>query len=617
MSFFAASIFLKALGWALVNSFWQFAICWLIYRIITAAIPQLTAASRHRMALLLLFSGTAFFIVNLGRHYYTGAGAGSINYSMITADTWLANAWQSAGYRLDGWMPWCSLLYMLCVAWLIIKLNFFVHQATRLQKKGGTKMRGVWSIYIRNIAAQLGIRREVKALLSAYVDTPQVIGFLKPVILLPASCLTNLTPAQLEAVLLHELVHIKRNDYLVNLFVASLEILFFFNPFVKQLAAGIRQEREYDCDDMVLQFQHPPHHYATALLTLEKSRLQPVTYGIAASGRNQQQLLTRIQRIMGIQNKERRAYRLAAAVLALLFLAFMTTIKPGKMTIDKFGSPGLLLAASNVTSLQYNDEAGEKIHSARPPLVQAAAASTLAWVTAAPAASAPEFRQPALALPHPAAEMEEEDAAEDQGIQVAASHEAIDFSLQQNAAAADAAAIEGEMEIAGIMPASPYVPANSFSYQFFQDTTTPKVKGETYNERVAKEALVKAQKALALIDWQKIERQLKYRNQDIAKLKKELEEQLKSLNWQKISQEVQSALAQEQLAKLQQAAKLDQSLQQYRQTEAYYEALHKQMAEQEQALKATEDRMLESQRAAERQQKKLQQEMKKRRIIYI
>jgi bla regulator protein blaR1 len=461
----------------------------------------------------------------------------------------------------------------------------------------------------------LGIQKEVKALLSVYVDTPQVIGFIKPVILLPASCLTNLTTAQLEAVLLHELVHIKRNDYLVNLFVASLEILFFFNPFVKQLAASIRQEREYDCDDKVLQFQHPPHHYAAALLTLEKSRLLPVTYGIAASGKNQQQLLTRIQRIMGIQNKETGAYRLTGCVLVLLFLAFMTTIKPGKMTIDKFGSAGLSLAANNVTNLQYNDEAAEKISNASQP-AGARAVVMLRLEKALPASPlvlpAPEeiaIAQPTVGM------MEEEDIAADGTIQIAASREAVDFSLQQKNAAA--AIIAGEEEAAEPLIAAPYVAANSFSYQFFQDTISPKVKGETYNERVAKESLTKARKALEQIDWQKIEKQLKYKNQDIAKLKKELDAQIQGMNWQKISKEVQSALAQEQLDKLQQAAQLDRTMQQYRQAETYYEALQKQMAEQEQALKATEERAQDSQRAAESQRKKLQQEMKKRRIIYI
>ncbi len=612
MSFAAVSIFLTALGWALVNSFWQFAICWLVYRTLSAGIPKLTAASRHSMALILLLIGTIFFIANLAHQYFSGAAAYNPLPIAVIADALPVNAWHSAGLRLNGWMPWCSLLYMLCVALLFIKLHFFVQRATRLQKNGITKMKGVWGCYIRGIAAQLGIQKEVKALLSVYVDTPQVIGFIKPVILLPASCLTNLTTAQLEAVLLHELVHIKRNDYLVNLFVASVEILFFFNPFVKQLAAAIRQEREYDCDDVVLQFQHPPHHYATALLTLEKSRLLPVTYGIAASGKNQQQLLIRIQRIMGIQNKETGAFRLAACLLVILFLGFMTTVKPGKMTIDKYGTPGLSLAANNLTRLQYNDEAAAKIAQESHPA--ASGKMTIPALEKVSTALHAFPIQPEFSIVQPSMTMIEEEAPADDGtIQIAANRENIDFSLQQNEAV-DAAGAE---EAAEALITAPYVPANSFSYQYFQDTSSPKAKGETFNERSAKEALIKARKALEQIDWQKIEKQLKYNSQDMAKLKKELEAQIQSLNWQKISRDVQSELTQDRLNKLQQAVQLDQTVQQYRQAESYYEALQKQMAEQEQALKASQERMLESQQAAENQRKKLLQEMKRRRIIYI
>jgi beta-lactamase regulating signal transducer with metallopeptidase domain len=611
MSFFAASIFLKALGWALVNSLWQFAICWLLYRSLTAGLTKLTAAARHSIALLSLFSGTGWFMVNLIQNYYTHlAASDTLFFVPVAANVYFATVWQAAGDRMDALMPWWSVLYLVCIAFLFIKLNLFVRRATRLQKNDVTKINGRWRTYIKTISAQLGIQREVKALLSIHIDTPQVIGFLKPVILLPAACLTSLTTAQLEAVLLHELVHIKRNDYIVNFLVASLEILFFFNPFVKQLAAGIRKEREYSCDDMVIQFQHPPHEYATALLTLEKCRLLPVTYGIAAAGKNQQQLLTRIQRILGIKDRETGAYRLAACLLALFFICLMVSIKPSKMAIDKFGSAGLALAANNITNLQYNDEAAGKLRNLLTP----AAIKVLPGVkvqSGPPAPATEKYRE--LPTAAPTISMQENDdntGPNPENIQVASDREAIDFSLQQLEATA-------AVEIPEALTAVPYVPANSFSYQFFQDSSIPKVKGQTYNERVAKDAVVKAQKALAQIDWLKIEKQLKYKSQDMAKLKKELAAQIQSLNWQKISRETQSEASQGQLNKLREAVHLDQTIQQYRQTEAYYEALQRQMAEQEQLLKASENRMQESQKAAAEQQKKLQQEMKKRRIVYI
>jgi molybdenum cofactor biosynthesis enzyme MoaA len=161
------------------------------------------------------------------------------------------------------------------------------------------------------------------------------------------------------------------------------------------------------------------------------------------------------------------------------------------------------------------------------------------------------------------------------------------------------------------------VPASSFSYQITQDTARRKVKGSTYNEHLQKDAVLKVQKALEQINWQKIEKQLKYNRRDIAKLRNEITRQLQGLNWQKINSDVKSQVNQEQLEKLQDAAKQEQTIKRYQLTEAYNEALQRQLAEQDQLLKEGQQRAAESRKATELQEKKLQQELKKRRIIYI
>ncbi|MEO5685340.1 MAG: M56 family metallopeptidase [Chitinophagaceae bacterium] len=611
MSFLAASPFLKALGWALVNSLWQFAVCWLIYRALTASLQKLTAAARHTIALCLLFTGTVSFVASLCWKYSNNETAHGESYSILfSASSPYYSLWQTTNNTIDVLMPYWSLLYIISVIFLFIKFCSFVQHAGNLQKNGTSKMNAVWRTYVKTIAAQLGIQREVKALLSVHIDTPQVIGFLKPVILLPAACLINLSAGQLEAVLLHELVHIKRNDYFINLFVTTVEILFFFNPFVKQMTAGIRKEREYSCDDMVIQFRYHPHNYASALLTLEKSRVMPITYGIAAGGKNQQQLLTRIERIMGIKNKQTSRYRFAASLLALLLLAFIAGITPAKLAVDKFEGGGLTLADNNITALQYNDEDKTGIINPGKPAALPGEDKKIkiGIITpgSSPAGNDDTVTQPVIfAL----ADGTEDESATD-NIQTAARQETIDFSLQQK----DATPIPAEIPEA---VAEPYIPANSFSFQLIQDTARPKIKGETYSERTAKEGLIKAQKALEQINWQKIEKQLKYSRQEMAKLKKEITLQLQNMNWQKISNEVRGQLSQEQLDKLQQTLNQGQSIQLYRQSEAYNEAIQRQMAEQDQLMKEAEQRMQDSKKAADLQQKKLEQEMKKRRIIYI
>ena len=614
MSFFAASPFLTALGWALVNSLWQFALCWLIYRTFIAGIQKLTAAARHAIALFFLFLGTVSFVAGLSLKYYEHAPAtGNGNSTWVVANSSWHTIWHAADITMDAIMPYWSLLYLVCVVFLFIKFCLFVQHAGNLQHNGITKMNAVWRMYIKNIAAQLGIQREVKALLSIHIDTPQVIGFLKPVILLPAACLVNLNTEQLEAVLLHELVHIKRNDYLVNLFVTSVEILFFFNPFVKQMTASIRKEREYSCDDMVIQFQYHPHNYASALLTLEKSRMGPLTYGIAACGKNQQQLLTRIERILGIQHKQTGIFQLGACLIALLLLGFIATINPAKVAVDKFGTDGLLLVDNTIMGLQYNDEPNSSFTNADNLLNTGKKDSQLKKDTPPVSAAAPSKKnEPVNTRSVYVTAFTTEDNAEEENIQSASRKETIDFSLPQKEPA-----VIPVTETPEALVEEPYVPANSFSYQLTQDTAMPKMKGETYNERIAKDALIKVQRAFEQINWQKIERQLKYNRRDLAKLKKEIALQIQNLDWQKINNDVQTRLSQQQLEKLQQVINQDQAIKQYQQNEAYSEALQKQLAEQERVMKESQQRMRESQQAAEQQQKKFQLEMKKRRIICI
>ena len=150
-----------------------------------------------------------------------------------------------------------------------------------------------------------------------------------------------------------------------------------------------------------------------------------------------------------------------------------------------------------------------------------------------------------------------------------------------------------------------------------QDSSIPKVKGETYAERQAREALYNTQKALAQLNWQKIEKDLKSQPKLLAKLKKELNLQLQDLNWQRINTEVQDELQQQQLSAVQEVIRQQQTLKEYQQTAVYYEALRRRIAEQEQVIRLSDQQLKETQKMLEDKQKKLTLELKKRRIIYI
>src|SRR2546428_154855 len=139
--------------------------------------------------------------------------------------------------------------------------------------------------------------RPVRLLRWTLVPVPAVLGWVRPVILLPASALTGLTPLQLEALLAHELAHVRRYDYLVNLIQSVIETLLFYHPAVWWISARVRDEREHCCDDLAVAGGGDAHFYATALLGMERLRVTPPAFALAAAGRGGA-LMGRIRRLV-------------------------------------------------------------------------------------------------------------------------------------------------------------------------------------------------------------------------------------------------------------------------------------------------------------------------------
>src|SRR6185295_14003751 len=121
-------------------------------------------------------------------------------------------------------------------------------------------------------AGRLELRRHVAIVQSAAVAVPTLIGWLKPVVLLPASALSGLSPEQLQAILAHELAHVRRHDYLVNLLQSMVETLLFYHPAAWWVSARVRAEREHCCDDLAVDVCGDRDSYATALAELESRR---------------------------------------------------------------------------------------------------------------------------------------------------------------------------------------------------------------------------------------------------------------------------------------------------------------------------------------------------------
>ena len=154
------------------------------------------------------------------------------------------------------------------------------------------------------------------------VRVPTVVGYLRPVILLPASVIVGLPPAHLDAVLAHELAHVRRHDYIVNVLQSVVETLLFYHPAVWWCSRQVRIEREHCCDDVVVEACGDRVAYATALAQLEELRgLNPMLSLNATGGR----LIDRIRRLLGASpvNERRSATWTIAAALTLVVAAIV------------------------------------------------------------------------------------------------------------------------------------------------------------------------------------------------------------------------------------------------------------------------------------------------------
>jgi beta-lactamase regulating signal transducer with metallopeptidase domain len=308
MANWSQSHFLQSLGWATLNSFWQMALLWCLFLAISYLFKP-GSHKKYQLSVIAIITGFVWFIICFIQ-FYTSNPVSTIAFfdqSIPETDSILNILLISA-----------SVAYLSLLAFPTLRLynNYLFVQ--KIKKEGIKKADLTYRLFVQKISGNLNISKKVRVYVSSIVRSPLTIGYLKPIILLPVASLNNLSVQQVEAVLLHELSHIKRYDYLVNLVISIIHTILYFNPFVKQFMKNIEAERESCCDELVLQFGYDKVSYAAALLSLEKAATaSPHILAIGATGKNS--LLNRIEKIVGMEKKKRFQFSQLAGVLAALF----------------------------------------------------------------------------------------------------------------------------------------------------------------------------------------------------------------------------------------------------------------------------------------------------------
>ncbi len=317
------SPFLQALGYAIINSLWQFALLWLVYFFINSVFKQ-SSQKKYAFALLLQLTGFVWFAVTLAFYYqqYSNAGVIITEYanrpllSAINTGSSTRDKLFSYIIKTEQFLPYLSIAYLFLLIFLSFKWLHCYQFTQSLKQKGISKINVDWRLFVQRLSEQLGITGSVKIFLSDKVKAPLTIGFLKPVILIPLASINHLNTEQMEAVILHELAHIKRSDYLINLLLSLIEATLFFNPFMQLLSRHIKRERENSCDDWVLQYDYNAATYAKALLKI--ATLQTVQPSFAMNAvENKNALLIRVKRMI---EKSEKSFHYRHQLIALLFI---------------------------------------------------------------------------------------------------------------------------------------------------------------------------------------------------------------------------------------------------------------------------------------------------------
>ncbi len=296
LEFWMQSDAAKALGWTLLHSLWEGAAIALlvatVFAISRSPRVRYTAACLAMLALLLGFAATLYQLAP--REVYRPAAI--VKYPLPVSPTIDARAVASKStWQASDLLPWLAPLWLAGVLLFQLRCLIAWTAAGRLRKIGVCEPPQEWLEKLDDLRARLRLSRAVILLESCFAEVPVVIGHLRPVILMPVGLLAGLPPGQVEAILLHELAHIRRADYLVNLMQTLVEGLLFYHPAVWWISSAIRTERENCCDDLVVLTSGDAHEYAMALAALAENRWDMRQPALAATGGN---LVKRIRRLL-------------------------------------------------------------------------------------------------------------------------------------------------------------------------------------------------------------------------------------------------------------------------------------------------------------------------------
>ena len=410
MSESVLSAVVESLGWALLHFAWQGALVAALFGVarlvLHGASPRVRLWAGYAALLALALAPAATFLRHLSQSLSAPVASAQ---ALVPASVGEAAATAGRLVSIETLLPWLVAAWFAGVLVLSVR-GFRQWRALRRLCTAALPCEPDWQERLAAMCRRMGVRQRVQLRECALVVAPMVVGWLKPVILLPAGLVLRLPREQVELLLAHELAHVRRLDYLANLLQMVLETALFYHPAVHWVSRCVRDDREQCCDDLVTGRYAGRLDYARALLSLAESYTGPrVDPAVAATGGA---LLARIERIVGVPRSSSPAAAstpllvLAAAVL-LAAMGLRALVPAERGTGWDALLPGaevmrLVLPATRLAVADLADELGRGAGLAAPrvasPVASASGASAGATLPA-PEPLALEPAPPSLAAP--------------------------------------------------------------------------------------------------------------------------------------------------------------------------------------------------------------------------
>jgi bla regulator protein blaR1 len=336
-NYFVSDEIIKAIAWTLLHSLWQ----GMILAIVAGAVILTTKKSSPVLRYNLLSAALVVFVLIVAATFVSQI-THTISFEPKTATQFLDNQpqniyidWSIVEYNssMIGQLIQIINKYAFSIAWCwffviafkFLRMSFGIYGMYQLKTKNTVDAGTYWNHKLQDLCKQLQITQKVQLLQSGIIKVPAVVGYFKPVILFPAAMFTALPMHEIEAILIHELGHIRRRDFLVNFSQHMVEVIFFFNPAVLWISSLIKTERENCCDEITINNTGNKKGYIQALLNFENLQLKTPQLATAFAGQKNS-LLNRVKRIIYNNNKTLNNMEKKFLSICLLFISMLLLV---------------------------------------------------------------------------------------------------------------------------------------------------------------------------------------------------------------------------------------------------------------------------------------------------